>query len=200
MPEGLSLTADQVLNEVLALLLAKWENEATDLESPIRVEVADDSDYHRTRKGYFRYNRLYVVTLPRHRWILGKGVNAGGYPADGLVSDLLARQLPSVLQADHKTIIGVVTGSEYFSHSVMVVREGGEFAVAGSQQRQAEYRRLFRADAKEVVASEGKVNTEVMTMSLEPVFDSETLWTRRMAELMAETIAQILLKEDADNP
>ncbi len=199
MRSGQPLTADQVLSEVLTLLRAKWKNEEMNFEPPIRVEVADDSDYHRTAKGYFRYNTLYVVTLPHSRWIIGKGTNGGGYPSDGLVSDILARKIPSTSPTDHKTIARLVIQSEYFSHSVVVVRRGGEFSVAGSEARQAEYHRLFRAEAKEVVAEEGKVNTEVMTMSLQPVYDRDTLWNLRMAELMAEAVAQILLMEDANS-
>lgn len=63
------------------------------LAEPALAEIANDSDWHRTRIGYMKYEKANFLQLDNKNWAIGRGESYGSYPAEPYDSDILALEL-----------------------------------------------------------------------------------------------------------
>jgi len=78
--------------------------------------IADDSDYHRTRKGFFKYSNGFFLPVKDQQWLVSRGVSCGSYPAHSYHGDIAA--VP-VLKTLDETIQQL--SAPYFRNSLLVV-------------------------------------------------------------------------------
>ncbi len=95
-------SGDEVLEEVYSKLILKRTLETFEFnektwshrdEKGIKRWIAEDSDHHKQRVGFFRYESASVIELGDNFWVVGNGESFGDYPADAYGSDILALPL-----------------------------------------------------------------------------------------------------------
>jgi hypothetical protein len=84
--EGISCT--ELLQRVYKTLFYEQVEEVVEIDRPIEILVADDSDYHRIRQGFMIYTEGKVVALEKSHWFIGKGKPHGSYPAERYLGDI----------------------------------------------------------------------------------------------------------------
>ncbi len=58
--------------------------------------IADDSDYHRIRRGFMRYKSFSIVALNSQQFAIGLGTAWGDYPADPYKNDIMILRIPQI--------------------------------------------------------------------------------------------------------
>jgi len=91
------------------------------------AEIADDSDWHRTRKGYMGYDKADLLRLDGKVWVIARGEACGSYPAAPYDSEILALRF-ELKREDGKRktkaqtrneLSDAVAGSTYFRNSLV---------------------------------------------------------------------------------
>lgn len=83
------MKAEDVLKKAFGQALTKLDTKPLDLEKPVSTLIADDSDWHRTRRGWMTYAHLHEASVGSRTYVLGLGEAEGDYPADPYRSDIL---------------------------------------------------------------------------------------------------------------
>jgi len=78
----------ELLQRVYDGLFRGQIEEIVEFEEPKYVLVADDSDHHRIRRGFMKYDGGKVISLDGKSWIIGKGTPHGSYPANRFLGDI----------------------------------------------------------------------------------------------------------------
>jgi len=96
------------------------------------TEIADDSDWHRTRKGIMLYSAANLFSLNGKGWALAVGDRTSGYPAEGYDGDILALEF-SLDGKSPENILGElkqgINCSSYFINTLVYGANGGRLAV-----------------------------------------------------------------------
>lgn len=123
-----TLGARDLLTEVFQTLVTKYAGVEMKFERGALAEIANDSDWHRTRIGYSRYKSVWVTTIGAKRWALAFGVAFGDYPAEPYNCDILALELhgPSDASVDIREVHGRISDSGYFRNSLIFAKASGE--------------------------------------------------------------------------
>jgi hypothetical protein len=138
---SLSLSASRVFLGALNKLRevvgeSAWEY--LDFDRGVGAEVADDSDYHRRRKGSMVYTQGRLVEVDGQRWFLVLGTRTHGYPADLYGGDISAVQVPgeisAVASARDLTLVEFLKSyirrqSTYFKNSLILFTYDGRMAL-----------------------------------------------------------------------
>lgn len=77
-----ALTAGEVLDAVFCRLQKQSGGRTVRLTSNLNILVADDSDYHRTRRGFMVYDSFTFCGFGGEIWAIGRGRAKGSYPID----------------------------------------------------------------------------------------------------------------------
>lgn len=122
------LSIEEVFEQTFEVLINELTGEVFEFPEPIFVEVADDSDWHRTRKGEMVYHRAVVASIGNNnQWILAVSTETQGYPADCYSAEFVA--IPCLTQEiSNQVVAQKLRDSKYFLNTLVVGRSGGEIA------------------------------------------------------------------------
>lgn len=112
----------EILPKTFAKLVSRMKGEKISTTS-CSTEIADDSDWHRTKIGYMTYTNIYQTP----KWVLGLGYKTGSYPGDVYKQDILAIPIKDVENHD---INSVIKQASYFKNSLIVLIEGSLLAIS----------------------------------------------------------------------
>jgi hypothetical protein len=110
--QGISVT--ELIDQTYNKLVEKYSTDQITFETPIHTEIADDSDGHRTRKGYMEYTKIDILTIDGNTWFVGKGEPAGAYPCQGYTNDIFATNFKGALYHHDVKILIQFKFSRYF--------------------------------------------------------------------------------------
>jgi len=82
--------------------------------------IADDSDGHRTRQGFFKYRNGFIFPLKNTKWFISRGVPCGDYPANCYLGDISTVPVLTTLDDTIKQF-----SSSYFRNSLVVATTSG---------------------------------------------------------------------------
>jgi hypothetical protein len=142
------LTNFDVLKAVYEALKAKHSPQVLTLT--IFNEVADDSDWHRTRTGNMLYEEECIFCIEDKTWLIAFSDKPTGYPANGYSCDLIAipLEIQGMSEAEvAKEVKEKIEGpAQYFRYSLVTGLSDGNFALS-------EASRYFSKMSKKVVAA-----------------------------------------------
>ncbi|MCL5016193.1 MAG: hypothetical protein M1312_01075 [Patescibacteria group bacterium] len=193
--EETGLSARELLTEALNNLQLRLKGTAVELPKKVLAEIADDSDWHRSRTGYTGYKSAIVVKCGGKRWAIALGIKCGGYPADPYNCDIAAVPLSSNGEEAKlaEEISAALKRNSYFRHSLIYAMDSGELAacsyVGCLGQRVLDF---LRPRIREFIARDLKIDPTIWTMDLRPVVRSTILYKRELVAFLSENFQTIL--------
>lgn len=89
--EGLRI--GELLDITYSKLVERHNPQELTFQDATRSEIANDSDYHRTRIGYMCYESVGLFELDSEMWAIARGKKCGSYPGGQYVGDIIALDL-----------------------------------------------------------------------------------------------------------
>jgi hypothetical protein len=174
-----------------------WEEDLYGELKFLWFEIADDSDHHRERRGWMRYDSIDILTMEEQQWVVGYGVKSGSYPGDRFSRDILAIPTQPFKSKDSIELAREVlkkmrkTHSEYFTNSLIVAMSDGSLQCPRDSQRAAQlYEKVGEQLQPEEPITE---DTRYMLAStLQPVTISTGKYNPELIPVVVEGIKEVL--------
>lgn len=161
------------------------------LPKDVTSEIADDSDWHRTRVGYMGYDKVRFFNFNNKSWLIGNGKSCGAYPARPYDSDILALELAVNQSPDEVCEQFQKNISSYFRNSLLIGMNDGVLAVDGRFSKRMDS--LLRPRFKEFIAEIPRYNKEVISPDTHsPINTSSMKYKPEFADFLAEIIERVL--------
>lgn len=160
-------------------------------------EIADDSDWHRTRTGSMFYKSVELFQFSQKTWAIGIGTASGGYPARPYDSDLLALEFVVGEKSEdelNRELSEAIRCSTYFKNSLFFGRADGLLAVSGEGRFSEVMRQRLAPVAESYLARQPEYDTNYIELAWPPryVNTRQTLYKNTFPEFLAKTIEDIL--------
>jgi len=88
----------ELLERVFDSLVRKTSYQQIDLpvdeDWGVCAIISNDSDAHRTRRGFMEYRNLFICEFEKNIWAIGLGQSRGSYPARPYCNDIIALKTP----------------------------------------------------------------------------------------------------------
>lgn len=157
--------------------------------------IADDSDHHRMRRGYSRYERAMLVRIGTQDAVLACGVADGSYPAERYVGDIALVRV----HVEGKDEAGVRTevaeslaANFFFERSLVVFLNNGSVGPGGDHRLKETMKRYITFFMAGSVASPPVVQEGILTLDLQPIYSAGARFRPDAPQRLAEAILSIL--------
>ena len=162
--------------------LYRKNSQEIQFKEPILAVIADDSDDHRSRTGYMRYEKGKIVSLNRGRLIISRGEACGDYPADPYNSDIMA--IPErIIEA------GLEGACGYFTCSLIVGMSDGRLVVPKGNE---ELKRQVSENIESFVAQKLKTRLDLMYPDQRPVVTNAVRYKPGVVDFLVRNIEECL--------
>ena len=197
MPGKKEFSVMDVLNETYANLLERNKSvmKFDYSKEPLKTEIANDSDWHRTRVGYMFYPEMAVVGLNGDRFTIGRGEKGGHYPGDIYVGDIIALKVMGEEEgALRKEIEGKIREASYFSSSLIIGMEDGNLGLSQRSVYGEGLKRLFgREEFGTFIMQASERHSEYIRLAtLTPAVKRCTTHKPEFAKFLANALEEIL--------
>jgi len=196
--EGAGLTIRQLIEETYKLLAERNKHEEMVFPKDMQpsAEIADDSDLHRTRKGYMHYVSAGLFQFGGRTWAIGVGTASGGYPARPYNSDLLALEFVVDWESKEQLTEMLATEirhSEYFANTLFFGKSDGLLAISKEGRFSNVVWERLAPVAEEYLVQKPEYDTRVVLAStLQHPTTKQTLYKSTFPEFLAKTIEDVL--------
>lgn len=182
------ISGSQLLKEILTTLTQNLNGVKLKFEKEINSEIADDSDQHRTKKGYMSYKEFTLFENNSKRWVLAFGTKSGDYPGDNFQSDLIAFSLPNKqnIAQMRKEIATIVPTKSHFKNSFIIVMYDGQLMMRKALTQ------LIGEKMGEFIAKEAKY-TENFNMNGTRCVTSEVSYKKEAIAFFAEKLQTLFV-------
>lgn len=191
-----SLSVRDLLKHTYVVLATRHNHQEIVLPQMVFTEIANDSDWHRSRTGEMKYQAVGLFTLDEKLWAISRGEKCGGYPADPYDSDLLALDFSikgktqEQIQEELRDRIG---RSDYFVNSLVYGMADGNLAVTKSGRFGQKMLEQLAPRVKDFVATPAKYNDEYLDLStLRPICEHSVKYKPEFADFLADSIEAVL--------
>ncbi len=188
--EAAGLNAGNLLEAVYETL--QFGGTQIGLPKEVHAEIANDSDYHRTRQGFTAYSGGTLRDLGGKHWLLALGHAMGAYPARPYWCDIAAIELP---RRGTETgfewqlrVQAALASNTYYHHSLIVAMSSGSLATTQQGMRQ----RFASCDIKSFVAAPAVVTPDLFTLDLRPVVTSGVKYKPEFADVLVHICEEFL--------
>jgi len=172
-------------------------NDYTEIVLPeiVQSEIADDSDWHRTRTGYIGYDKVRFFNFNDKSWLIGNGKSFGDYPARPFDSDILGLELTvsenlTEVYNEFQNKVG-----SYFSNSLIQGMADGRLGVSKNTRFAEKMWDLLKPRFNEFVAQMPEYNKEILSINtLTPVNKSPMKYKPGLVDFLAKTIEKVLME------
>jgi hypothetical protein len=178
-------------------LSQKHENREIILSNGILAEIADDSDWHRTRKGYMDYVNVRAFQFnDKTSWVVARGEKYGDYPANIYDSDIMALEFPleeEITDSTKEELIREIIRSSYFRNSLISGMADGSLAINKEGRFKKQLSDLLRPRIQEFTTQEIEYDVKVLSLStLSPFCKKSAKYKPEFADFIAESIEVVL--------
>jgi len=202
------LSVRELLKDTYELLAERNQHQEIVLEKPALAEIANDSDWHRRRIGYMKYERVNLFQFNSKDWGVGRGESYGSYPAEPYDSDILALKISveDKTEEELKEDLGQdIRGSKYFKNSLVFGMADGSLGSGSTfswfknpfEEKMAE---LLKPKFLDFMAQKPEYDKRYISLStLGPVNTKSMLYKPEFVDFLTETIETVLkdsLSED----
>ncbi len=160
------------------------------------AEIANDSDYHRTRVGYMGYDSAGLFQFDGKTWAISRGEKCGGYPAEPYDSDLLALEFlaegktPKQIQEELGEGIGQ---SSYFRNSLIFGMADGNLSLNKEGRFGEKMLKRLQPEIQRFIAQEPEYDRSVILVStLQYPTTKNMLYKPEFADFLADSIEAVL--------
>ncbi|MEI8339719.1 MAG: hypothetical protein WCF94_03575 [bacterium] len=193
--EGLLIK--EVLTQVYEGLKKKFGVKEIKLTEKAMAEIADDSDWHRTRMGYTGYNSCIFLKIGNKEFCVALGEKCGAYPADPYNCDIavvsVSRNGVNMEALDTKVSKALGENSYFRSSVIIAMADGSVGAVDGGLG--AELFKIVGPKAKEVLFKKIETNPDLLSpATLTPMVTSAARYKPEFVDILIEGIETVLQK------
>jgi len=172
------------------------KNKEITFSNSVLTEIADDSDYHRTKKGYMGYESARTFQFNGKIWVVARGEECGSYPAEPYDSDILALEFPlegRITKATKKELTKKIRESSYFSNSLICGMADGNLAVSEGGRFGKQMIDLLRPKIQDFIAQKPEYDRSVILAStLQYPTTRCMLYKPEFADFLAELFETVL--------
>ena len=193
MAEKKGLYAKELLEGVYNAL--KNGGKEVTLPSKVTVEIANDSDHHRTRIGYIGYESATLLKIGRRKLVVALGTVCGDYPADRYDCDIVAMRLSGKGKTDEQITAearDALAKNYYLTHSLIIAMADGRLGLGKNKRTGRKMLRILGPTIQDFIAQELQTDPTVLTGSLRPVVISPVLYKAEFVEFLHKTLRQVL--------
>lgn len=191
--EGISVR--ELLQRTYSGLEKKFEHTKVVFQEPAFAKIADDSDWHRTREGFMKYEEANLFRFNGNTWAVTRGEAYGSYPARPYDSDLTA----ILFQTEGKSkkeiqeeLHSEIRSSIFFSNSLIYGMRDGSLAVNEKSPLGKKVLEALKNDVSNHVAKKQEIDTRFITTDLRYLCKQPTMYKPEFAEYLTKTIEKIL--------
>ncbi len=166
------ISARQLLEGVYSSLKNKLGGREIHLPSKAMVEIANDSDWHRTRIGYSAYETALLLNVEGKEWAVAFGTNCGSYPAEPYNCDIAAVSVFPIGKSDEeiaKEVYKALKKGSYFRNSLIYTLADGQLAVSKNSKFGQKVLELLRPKIKEFIVQDLETDSRYLYLDLRPV-------------------------------
>ncbi len=196
MGQDKTLNVHALLRSVCRRLGRRYSRNTLFFPDGVCTEIADDSDYHRTRRGYMRYRSAKVLRLNGRTWILARGERSGAYPADPYDSDIVAIEIDRQTPVDAalvKNAAEAIRQGNYFLNTVVCGLADGNLALYERSRFGSRMLPRLRPAADGLIAQAPKRDDRYLSLStLQPVVTSSARYKPEAVRTLADMIVAVL--------
>jgi len=157
------------------------------------TEIANDSDWHRSRKGFMGYEEYNILELKNGLWVVSRGYKCGSYPGDEFIGDIIAIRLMEK-NADATEIGYMIRQGSYFQNTVIVGMAGGQIGTNGNVHGKILERMLPR-QLNENILADAVVEQGYIDLNLNPIYKSRVQYKKGFGEVLSKVVIEALEKE-----
>lgn len=201
--ETTGLDPTDVLNGMLKRLQRQYGHSTfkkhIEIEEPVLVEIANDSDCHRKRIGTMRYKGFSTIVINNKLWLLSVGIKSGSYPGSDIRSDIVAIPCDDTMSENEiKTLFRTkIKMGEYFKNSIFISTSSGYLGTSGNSVFRNEivehaYCHLLDDD---LLSNRAERDTEYMNLDISPIFTRCATYKPKVIEVFSEAIVSILISQ-----
>lgn len=197
------LSGGEVLRKVYDAMVRSLDAQPQKLPRELFLVIADDSDHHRSRTGYMKYESGHLARIGDAPWFLAVGESYGDYPARPFHSDLLALRLlswtgPEDVRKHYDGPFGAMVrgGMSPFSDSLLVAMASGALECPGRFGKNAgRVREILASDEIRAFATqEVKRDSRYLAASdLRPAVTSPAKFSSKLVEPLAGKLIDLLV-------
>ena len=194
------LTAGEVLAAVFADLERKFGTKTVTFdgvrnEKPM-AEIADDSDYHRSRTGYSAYDSARILEVGRRECCVALGQACGGYPADPYDRDIVCFDISTQGKTNKqitKEVHAALCQSSYFRNSLILSLANGKLA-SGHKVKGESVIKAIGPRISEFIAQEVKTDESLVSLvDLQPLVISPVLYRPEFVSFLSGVLEMAIL-------
>lgn len=191
----MNLSVRELLDKTYENLEKKFEHRIITFPKPALAEIADDSDWHRSRTGYMKYKQANVFELNGNEWAVAIGRACGSYPAEPYNTDLSAIKTNTEGKLEEEIQEEIRRGfnrSIYFTNSLVYGMSDGSLAVGKESPFKDKILEALRPQIENYLAKPPQYHDRFVTMDLRPVVTARAEYKPEFADFLAETIIKVL--------
>lgn len=189
------LSARQLLEGVYNLLKDKLDGREIKLLLKAMAEIANDSDWHRTRVGYTGYETAVLLKIDDKEWAVAFGTACGSYPADPYNCDIAAvpvstngKSNEEIAKEIHKTL----SRGGYFRDSLIYAMADGRLAINKDGRFGQKVLELLKPKIQEFIAQDLETDSRYLHMDLRPVVKSVAQYKPGFVAFLYDTLRTVL--------
>lgn len=190
-------------NKLLGGILVRLEREYSifkkdsriKLTNSVSVEIANDSDWHRSRIGTMSYKEISLLIFDRQLWAVSIGSKSGAYPGENTyASDLVAIPLDRYDSDDGliRAFSDQITIGKYFKNSLLIGTVPGYIATTDNS--------FFAHSVPSIISNmddlfenrRAQENTECINLDGTPIYTSFATYKPAAIKAFADSIAFVL--------
>lgn len=198
MSEQTILSVGELIEKTYQTLSNKYNHQEFSFQNHEAItEIADDSDWHRTRTGYMQYKSAGVFDFNGQTWVVARGVACGSYPADPYNSDILAFKFSKEGKSSKQIkeeLIDKISYSSYFINTLVCGMSDGSLV---SNKKLFD---ILKPELNNFVAEQPKYDDRYLsTSTLSPICTNSAKYKSEFAEFLASSIENILKNDRKTN-
>ena len=185
-----------LLREAYEKLSQQHENKEITFPNRVLTEIANDTDWHRSRTGYMGYKSARTFQFNGKIWVVARGEKCGSYPAEPYDSDIMALEFPlkrRITKATQEELVRKVGESSYFRNSLIYGMADGNLAVSERGRFGKQMLDLLRPKIQEFIAQEPEYDRSIILAStLQYPTTKNMLYKPEFADFLAESFKSVL--------
>lgn len=193
MAEKQGLSARELLEGVYEAL--KGDGREIKLLSKATAEIADDSDWHRDRRGYTGYESATLLKIGDKEWLVAFGTRCGGYPADPYNCDIAIMRFFGDGTSDERTateVYDTLKENCYFRKSIIYAMTSGQLMVKSDGYFSQKVLELLKPSIQGFITQDLETNPDCFTMDGRPVITTFIQYKPEFVAFLYDAFRKIL--------
>ena len=195
MSEDTSLSVRELLQQVCENIGKELRGKQITLPNKATSEIANDSDWHRSRAGYMGYESVVLIQIGEKNWALGFGEACGSYPADPYSSDIVALLISPDGKSDEELAQEIYKAIEttcYFRDSIICGMADGRLFLNKNAPFGEKMMGILQSGIKNYIAQSIETDPTVFHMDLRPVVKSSMKYKPEFVDFLKDSITGLL--------